>query len=341
MPDNVTLDRRRRLGLCQCGNEPLPNQKLCQDCIDRGRFNSLARKVERVCQKCGEPAEPGKTCCKTHLAIVCESVKANARRYRGQVLEHYGRRCSCPGCGEDNEAFLTVDHVDGGGTQHRAKLGGSSTAVCRWIVKNNFPAGFRLLCYNCNCGRQRNGGICPHELRSAVTENKESEMSWTKGFLHENAKVLNAFPPKDTTGAAANSLWVTMKNAKRLTFIIAVGDRAGATTPDITINQATSSAGAGSKALNYDEAFIGVQSQSADALTLTASDGDSVPLSASDNSLTLISIRDDMLDINNGFQWVQCSVASPGANACPIVIIAVAYDLDYSGKPSTLPSIVV
>jgi hypothetical protein len=30
-------------------------------------------------------------------------------------------------------------------------------------VKHNFPPGFRLLCSNCNFGRARNHGVCPHQ----------------------------------------------------------------------------------------------------------------------------------------------------------------------------------
>lgn len=33
----------------------------------------------------------------------------------------------------------------------------------RWLRKHSYPKGnFRLLCFNCNCGRELNGGICPH-----------------------------------------------------------------------------------------------------------------------------------------------------------------------------------
>jgi hypothetical protein len=30
--------------------------------------------------------------------------------------------------------------------------------------RDRFPNDvLRLLCFNCNCGRAKNGGICPHE----------------------------------------------------------------------------------------------------------------------------------------------------------------------------------
>lgn len=32
----------------------------------------------------------------------------------------------------------------------------------RWLMKNKYPSGFQVLCWNCNMGKQINGGVCPH-----------------------------------------------------------------------------------------------------------------------------------------------------------------------------------
>lgn len=77
------------------------------------------------------------------------------------VLKNYGMVCAC--CGESNPIFLSIDHINGGGEKHRKEIG---RKINRWLVKNNFPTGFQLLCYNCNCGRNLNGGICPHKEKS-------------------------------------------------------------------------------------------------------------------------------------------------------------------------------
>ena len=74
------------------------------------------------------------------------------------VFEHYGKKCAC--CGEDNIIFLTIDHINGGGTEHRRKDG---RKICVWLFRNNFPKGFQTLCFNCNWGRYLNKGICPHK----------------------------------------------------------------------------------------------------------------------------------------------------------------------------------
>ena len=85
--------------------------------------------------------------------------------FKDKVFTHYGELCAC--CGETNRVFLTLDHVNGDGAEHRRELGGGRTTstdkTWRWLVQSNFPDGFQILCYNCNCGKRDNGGICPHQ----------------------------------------------------------------------------------------------------------------------------------------------------------------------------------
>ena len=82
------------------------------------------------------------------------------RRLKKQVFTAYGSSCAC--CGEGNPAFLSIDHVNGGGRAHRKAVGGG-VAILLDIIKRRFPADFQLLCYNCNLGRAFNGGTCPHK----------------------------------------------------------------------------------------------------------------------------------------------------------------------------------
>ena len=56
--------------------------------------------------------------------------------------------------------FLEVDHVNGGGAKHYREH--TAIAVYNDLIRAGFPSTFQLLCSNCNRGRQRNGGICPH-----------------------------------------------------------------------------------------------------------------------------------------------------------------------------------
>lgn len=85
-------------------------------------------------------------------------VRFQRMKIRELVLDAYGRRCSC--CKENRQEFLAIDHIGGGGNEHRKIIG--SKIYC-WLKKNNFPKeGFRLLCHNCNMSRSLYG-YCPHE----------------------------------------------------------------------------------------------------------------------------------------------------------------------------------
>lgn len=80
---------------------------------------------------------------------------------KAQVFTAYGNCCAC--CGESNPGFLSIDHVEGGGRAHRRAVGGG-LGILLDIIKRGFPPDFQLLCFNCNLGRQWNGGVCPHKM---------------------------------------------------------------------------------------------------------------------------------------------------------------------------------
>jgi hypothetical protein len=84
------------------------------------------------------------------------------------VMDAYGGHCSC--CGETELVFLTIDHVNDDGAEHRREIAAergskwlqAGAPTYRWLRDNGFPEGFQVLCANCNCGKQWNGGVCPH-----------------------------------------------------------------------------------------------------------------------------------------------------------------------------------
>jgi len=96
--------------------------------------------------------------------------EANRRqKVREAVFNAYGGfRCAC--CDESEPMFLTIDHVNNDGAEHRKKLkskiGKSGTAFFDWLKRNNFPSGFQVLCRNCNWGKHVNHGTCPHNNKS-------------------------------------------------------------------------------------------------------------------------------------------------------------------------------
>ena len=60
-------------------------------------------------------------------------------------------------------AVLSIDHIDGGGTQHRKQLREQGTIFYRWVIKNNYPEGFQVLCFNCNRKKYMNDKSVPHK----------------------------------------------------------------------------------------------------------------------------------------------------------------------------------
>jgi hypothetical protein len=82
-------------------------------------------------------------------------------KQRGVLLAEYGGKCAC--CGESEPKFLSVDHIGGGGSAHRQKIGTGGKALACFLRRNGYPKdGFRLLCFNCNCAIGF-FGECPHQ----------------------------------------------------------------------------------------------------------------------------------------------------------------------------------
>ena len=100
-----------------------------------------------------------------------EKAAAYARKRRVDLKEivygHYGWLCNC--CGETEPLFLSIDHVNNDGANHRRNMNGGKSqtngadlTVYREIIRSDFPDTYQILCFNCNTGKHRNNGVCPH-----------------------------------------------------------------------------------------------------------------------------------------------------------------------------------
>ena len=93
---------------------------------------------------------------------------AKREKLKVEVFSHYSKKISssdipcCACCGENTSIkFLTVDHIDGRKTMgHIKSLSGIK--LCHWLLKNNFPDGIQILCWNCNSTKGLYGK-CPHQ----------------------------------------------------------------------------------------------------------------------------------------------------------------------------------
>lgn len=94
--------------------------------------------------------------------------KRHSRKLKNLVLKHYGGNpphCAC--CQETESNFLAIDHVNGGGREHRRRLKESvgisgDTMFYRWVIYEDYPPMFRILCHNCNFAHGAYDH-CPHQ----------------------------------------------------------------------------------------------------------------------------------------------------------------------------------
>ena len=90
----------------------------------------------------------------------CEGCKKiyNAKKsmdVRIKTLRHYSNgKQECANCGYDIFEALSIDHIHNNGNIHRRGLFGKAQSGGRsfyeWLIKNNYPKGYQVLCRNCN-----------------------------------------------------------------------------------------------------------------------------------------------------------------------------------------------
>ena len=78
-----------------------------------------------------------------------------------RVLRYYsGNQLKCACCGEKEVSFLTIDHLQGKGNQHRKIY--KIKDLYKWLQANGLPVGYQVFCMNCNFGKFI-CGKCPHK----------------------------------------------------------------------------------------------------------------------------------------------------------------------------------
>lgn len=81
--------------------------------------------------------------------------RRKTRELREEMIAAYGGKCAC--CGETAPIFLTLEHVNGGGSAHRRAVGNPYADLKR----RGWPKdGYTVLCFNCNWASGHGG--CPH-----------------------------------------------------------------------------------------------------------------------------------------------------------------------------------
>lgn len=160
------------LGLCtSCGKEPIfeaRSKKRCLGCLEARTASRKAKAClwssAGLCNGCGGELEAGAilkcAACKEGLR---RTERRKKRRLKLQVLELYGGHCAC--CGEENPWFLTIDHVNRDGAKERREKGKQVIRYDTYLKEKR--EDLQVLCFNCNCAREHNNGVCPHKIEDA------------------------------------------------------------------------------------------------------------------------------------------------------------------------------
>jgi hypothetical protein len=81
---------------------------------------------------------------------------------------------------------LSLDHINLDGGAHRREVspgrkdwGGHH--LFRLLRRQGWPPGYQVLCMNCNFGRTRNNGVCPHVAPSRPLEDRLAELEASRG----------------------------------------------------------------------------------------------------------------------------------------------------------------
>ncbi len=88
------------------------------------------------------------------------SARDKRERQKLICLSHYSGGnvpvCSHKFCNIMDVDMLTIDHIDDNGRKHRSTLSGNGTGeiIYRWLIKNGFPSGYQVLCWNHNVKKE-------------------------------------------------------------------------------------------------------------------------------------------------------------------------------------------
>lgn len=141
--DYFYVDKRSKRGLTTA----------CKSCIGISVKNWRSNNKDKVSQYMKEYNKSYKK--KYHSNHVGEEKaykvvyhKIHNGNLKQTILSRYGGQCAI--CGVTDPAFLNIDHIDGRGGEHRRSIGVSGAAFYEWLINNDFPPGFQVLCWNHN-----------------------------------------------------------------------------------------------------------------------------------------------------------------------------------------------
>lgn len=162
--------------------------------------------------------------------------------------------------------------------------------------------------------------------------------------MHPNAlfpELYRVHPAADITDLVSGAMAgdrVNMALFEQCTIMVQKSDGTSGQDPVITVQQHDAASGGNSKALNFDEYYVASHASdltaNLDAFTKSDNSADEqITLDGETEYLVLIPIRAEMLDVDNGYQFVNVGISDPGATGSSY---AAAFYL--LGNPRYLPA---
>lgn len=148
---------------------------LCMPHRDKAKHAAYVKERRRkmleagLCHACSSPLAEGHKLCQRCLDKSNRRSRDASNAARDELYERYGGNvCAC--CGESERMFLSLDHVNNDGAAHRRSMSKDAentfpnyAALRNDLRRRGWPPVLQVLCHNCNIGKARNGGTCPHK----------------------------------------------------------------------------------------------------------------------------------------------------------------------------------
>ena len=161
--------------------------------------------------------------------------------------------------------------------------------------------------------------------------------------LIESVKWVQIQEPKDKTGAAATTEWVSMKNAAQCYFVIQTGAMTSTSNQAVTLYVADDASGTHNKAITSASAqvsltmpYVWKRTASTDTLVKTTVASSTFNLTkSSDNRTFIIPVDASKMgtfvasSVTYNADYVRINVATPGAHACLMSVYAILVGLRY------------
>lgn len=98
-----------------------------------------------------------------HKEALNRAYKKYKQETKKRVLTYYGNgELACVKCGFEDLRALSIDHIGGGGSNHRRTLKEPRNNFYHWLEKHYYPDGYQTLCMNCQFIKREVEKECSH-----------------------------------------------------------------------------------------------------------------------------------------------------------------------------------